>query len=112
MSKPKNASAFKAPFYVYRRAGAPVTLTIPDEHRLVVFSMGAKPSVVPPDVMPMGRYELAPEPLPGGDWPIGLQVLSVQQADIVSRLSADAVSQILSEATRIDRAELAKGGAA
>lgn len=85
---------FEAPFHVYRGPGAMTRITIPDGHRLVVFCRGQKPSVVPPDIMPMGDYEMAPEPLPGGSYPIAMQVLPVAQAALASGISVELVERI------------------
>jgi len=85
---------FEAPFHVCHGPIAPARITIPDGHRLVVFCRGEKPSVVPPEVMPMGDYEMTPEPLPGGSYPIAIQVLSVQQAELASSISREMVERI------------------
>ncbi len=86
---------FRAPFHVFHAPGQSIKLVIPDGHRLVVFTMGSSPSAVPQDMMPMGVYEVSPEPLPGGTFPVALQVLPASQAAIVERLAPEASDKIL-----------------
>lgn len=92
------SKAFSAPFYFFAGPSKLMLVTIPDGHRLVVFSMGKSPSVVPPELMPMGDYEMAPEPLPGGSYPIGMQVLPAGQASLVEKISASTSDEIMRKA--------------
>lgn len=100
IKQPSGGRGFNAPFHVFFGSGQLINITICDGDRLVMFKRGSTPSIVPPDLMPPGIYELTPEVLPGGDYPIGFQVLPIRQAEFVSKLSVQAVNAILDHAAQ------------
>lgn len=86
---------YEAPFYVFwKRPTHPIRITIPDGFRLVVFSYGQSPSHVPSEVMSSGTYEVEPEPLPGADYPVALQVVDLSYVPMIEKLSAAKVNEI------------------
>lgn len=92
------ADAFFAPFHLFTGPSKMMRITIPEGHRLVLFSIGHQPHVVPSYVMPMGDYEMAPEPLPGGSYPLAIQVLPASQAALVEKISVAMSDEIMRKA--------------
>jgi len=99
---------YKAPFYIAWKADQKIEITIPDGCRLVVFTLGHPPSAVPNTMIGVGRFELWPETLPGGSFPMGFQAVDAAYISMIEGLSVEKSDAIFRQAI----AMTAQGGTA
>lgn len=96
---------FYRPITIVFSADTPFEIVIPDGFRLVCFTLGESPSHVPAHLMPSGRYELTPEVLPGGKFPMGFSAIDAAHINIIEKITPEMSDTLLAKAIEARRAE-------
>ena len=85
--------AYKRPIYFYDGEGITHLITLPDGFGFVFLIKGHSPSV--PPITEPGRYEISPELLPEGEWPICVTTCDAAHVASIEGISGERVTAMI-----------------
>lgn len=90
---PSRGELYRRPVYFFDKPGMTEFITLADGFRMVIFVPGHAPSIVP--ITEPGRYEMSPELLPDGEWPICVSTVDAAHAHIFAQWPPEKTTEMV-----------------